>query len=68
MMADIHKRREDSSDSSNMNQVAEQAVLAKHALSPAQHTGDDSSSSNGVEVRHDIRSAEVLEESQRQAQ
>ena len=68
MIVDIHKGGEDSSDSSNVHQVAEQAVLAKHALSPAQHARDDSSSSNGVEVRHDIRSAEVLEESQRQAQ
>ena len=68
MIVDVHKGGEDSSDSSNVHQVAEQAVLAKHALSLAENAGNNSSSSDGVEIRHNIRSAEVLEESQRQAQ
>ena len=66
MMADIHKRREDSSDSSNVHQVAEQAVLAKDALTSAEYAGNNSSSSNGVEIWYKLHSAEVLEESQHQ--
>jgi len=62
MVLDIHKGGEDSSDSSNVHQVAEQAVLAKNALGLAENAGNNSSSSNGVEIRHNIRSAEVLEE------
>jgi hypothetical protein len=67
-IVDIHKGGEDSSDSSNMYQVAEQAVPAKDTLSSAKYAGNNSSSSNGVEIWHNIRSVDVLEESQHQAQ
>ena len=61
-MADIHKRREDSSDSSNVDQVAEQAILAKNALGSAEHAGDYSGSSYRVEIWYNIRGAEGLED------
>lgn len=61
-MVNVHKGCEDYCDSSDVNQVAEQAVLAKNALSLADYAGNNCSSSNGVEVWHDVSSAEILEE------
>jgi hypothetical protein len=60
MMADVHKGCEDCGHGSNVNQIAEQAVLAKNALGSAEHAGNNCSSSDGVEVRDNIRSAKVL--------
>lgn len=48
-----------------MDQVPEQAVLAKEALRLAEHTRHDSSGSDGVEVGHEVRDLEVLDASQR---
>ena len=67
-MVNVHKDCEDYCDSSDVHQVAEQAVLAKNALGLAEYAGNNCSSSNGVEVWHDVSSAEILGGSQRQAQ
>jgi hypothetical protein len=66
VMIDVHKHCEDCSDTSNVDKVAEQAMVAKDALGFAKHAGNNSSSSNSVEVRHNISSTEVLKESQQQ--
>ena len=64
MIKDVHKGRKGHCHATNMNQIAEQAILVEDALGLAEHTGHDSSSGNGVEVRHDVRDLEVLGMSQ----
>jgi hypothetical protein len=64
VITDVHKGGEGHCHGADVNQVAEQAILAKDALGLAEHTGYNSSSGNGVEVRHDVRDLEVLSMSQ----
>jgi hypothetical protein len=57
----VHKRGKDCPDTSNVHQIAEQAVLMKYALGSAEQAWNNSGSSNSVEVGYEIRGAEVLE-------
>ena len=60
MMGDVHKRGKDCTNTSNVNQIAEQAVLMKYALGSAEQAWNNSCSSDGVKIWHDISSVEVL--------
>jgi hypothetical protein len=64
LIGDVHESRKGHCYAANVNQIAEQAILAKNALSLAEYTGHDSSSGNGVEFRHKVRDLEVLDTSQ----
>jgi hypothetical protein len=59
----VHKRGKDCPDTSNVHQIAEQAVLMKYALGSAEQAWNYSGSSNGVDVGYNVCGAEVLEAS-----
>jgi hypothetical protein len=63
-MANVHESREGNCHTANVNQIAEQAILAKDTLGLVEQTGHNGSSSDGVEIRHDICDSESLSANQ----
>lgn len=60
----VHKGREEGSNAADMDQFAEQAILAQDTLGLTEQTWYHGGSSNGVQIWHDVRRSEVLNTSQ----
>jgi len=63
-VGDVHESREYHCYAADVNEISEQAILAKDALSLVKQTGYNRSGSNSVNVWHNVRDWEFLGASQ----